>query len=200
LDAAAVVCQVEVDSDDESRSQGSLVDKEESPGNDTGEYVVSDGKEDDDKNEDQEDDEGDLSVGIALSDAFRAHLGALRAKSKKKANKANNTTAPSSSRVTKALGEVLVATLKSFKKGRQQRPFLAALFSPKSIQALEVKITKREVKEELSIKITSDEWKEIKLHARYPGPFNPVKQVSSFCNRIPEAVLTRLIEYPHRVS
>jgi hypothetical protein len=130
LDAAAVMCQVEVDSDDKSRSQGSLVDKEESAGNDTGEYVVSDGKEDDDKNEDQEDDKGDLSVGIMLSDAFQAHLGALKAKSKKKAIKANNTTAPSSSPITKALREVLVATLKSFRKGRQQRPFLAALYSP----------------------------------------------------------------------
>jgi hypothetical protein len=70
LDAAAVMCQVKVDLDDKSCSQGSLVDKEESPGNNTGEYVVSDGKEDDNKNEDQEDDQGDLSVRIALSDAF----------------------------------------------------------------------------------------------------------------------------------
>jgi hypothetical protein len=62
-------------------------------------------------------------------------------------------------------------------------------------QEVKVKITKREVKEELSIKITSNEWKEIKLHARYSGPFNPVKQVSSFCNQKLEAILTCLIEY-----
>jgi hypothetical protein len=57
-----------------------------------------------------------------MTDTFQAHLGAVKAKvfsssSKKKSNKANSM-APSS-RVTKALGEVLVATLKRFQKGRQ---------------------------------------------------------------------------------
>lgn len=89
------------------------------------------------------------------------------------------------------LASLTIEQIKGLKKRQLQRPFLALLRKP----GLENKHTRENVEKSLGITITMQEWKNIGIHASFPGPLNPVIKKQIRRCRVDDTVLEKLLQY-----
>ena len=85
------------------------------------------------------------------------------------------------------LGPCLLGQIKKLKTPISRRPYLASLSERK------VKVARKSVEEAIGWNINSREWTNIKIHAKYPGSFNPVEPPDIHRFRISRDVLLKLL-------
>jgi hypothetical protein len=83
----------------------------------------------------------------------------------------------------------MLARIKSLKAPRARRPYLALLRREGVMY-----VQKAVVEKVVGIKICAEEWKNIALHARNPGPVKPVKKTEIFRNRVHEKNIIKLMQ------
>jgi hypothetical protein len=86
-----------------------------------------------------------------------------------------------------ALGPILLDLLKKLQTPRARRPYLAALVSSKHKRVA--------VEAAIGHKIHANEWTNIKIHERFPGPMKPVQREQISRMRVPKAALMALLQY-----
>ena len=86
------------------------------------------------------------------------------------------------------LGELL-PYVRRMTRSRDRRPYLAMLKKKKHSRAAVCHAL------DMKQKINDTEWKEIGIHAKYPGPLQPVPKTQIFRSRVPQAILLKLLRF-----
>ena len=84
---------------------------------------------------------------------------------------------------------VLLPYVRRMTRTRDRRMYLAMLSKKKHTRAAVCHAL------DMKQKINDTEWKEIGIHARYPGPLQPVPKTQIFRSRVPQAILLKLLNF-----
>ena len=87
------------------------------------------------------------------------------------------------------LGSCLLNHITKLKTPILRRPFLASLLDTKP------DVARKSVEKAIGHAVNSAEWTRIKIHAKYPGSFNPVEPSEIHRFRVPRNVLLKLLRY-----
>jgi hypothetical protein len=94
------------------------------------------------------------------------------------------------------LGQGNIDILKATKKrGSDRRPILAMLRTLEKEEDDTRRHRKKAVEEAVGIDISDREWKNIGVHARFPGPYKPVEREETFRACVDKGILAKLLEF-----